>query len=103
VKLIAVASPERLAEFPDVPTVAETIPGFEAAGWLATVAPLGTPDSVVAKVGVDLGKVLNEPEVKKNLATTGSYARTMTAAEVVAFVASEQATWLPILEKVMAK
>jgi tripartite-type tricarboxylate transporter receptor subunit TctC len=103
VKLIAVASSERLAEFADVPTVAETIPGFVAAGWLVAVAPLGTPDSIVTKAGVDLGKVLNEPEIKKNLATTGSYARTMTATEVVAFVASEQATWLPILEKVMAK
>jgi tripartite-type tricarboxylate transporter receptor subunit TctC len=103
VKLIAVASPERLPEFPDVPTVAETIPGFAAAGWLVMVAPLGTPNSVVAKVGADLGKVLTEPEIKKNLATTGSFARTMTAAEAQAFVANEQATWLPLLEKVMAK
>jgi len=103
VKLMAVASPERLAEFPDLPTVAETIPGFAAAGWLVVVAPLGTPTSIVAKVGADLGTVLNEPDVKKNLATTGSYARTMSAAEVQAFVANEQATWLPILEKVMPK
>jgi tripartite-type tricarboxylate transporter receptor subunit TctC len=43
VKLIAVASPQRLPEFPDVPTVSETIPGFSAAGWLGLVAPLGTP------------------------------------------------------------
>src|ERR1700689_2108992 len=63
VKLIAVASPERLPEFPDVPTVAETIPGFAAAGWLVMVAPLGTPNSVVAKVGADLGTVLNQPEI----------------------------------------
>ena len=103
VKLIAVASPQRLPEFPDVPTVAETIPGFAAAGWLVMVAPLGTPDPIVAKVGADLGKVLNEPEIKQNLAKTGSYARTMTAAEVQTFVANEQATWLPILDKVMAK
>jgi tripartite-type tricarboxylate transporter receptor subunit TctC len=103
VKLIAVATPERLSEFPDVPTVAEAIPGFAAAGWLVMVAPLGTPDSVIGKVGTDLGKVLNDPEVQKHLATTGSYPRTMTAAEVQAFVAKEQATWLPVLERVMAK
>jgi tripartite-type tricarboxylate transporter receptor subunit TctC len=103
VKLIAVASPERLPEFPNVPTVAETIPGFAAAGWLVMVAPLGTPDAVVAKVGADLSKVLDEPEVKKNLATTGSYPRAMTATEAQAFVANEQATWLPLLDKVMPK
>jgi tripartite-type tricarboxylate transporter receptor subunit TctC len=103
VKLIAVASPERLPEFPDIPTVAETIPGFAAAGWLVMVAPLGTPDPVAAKVGADLGKVLNDPEVKKNLAKSGNYAHPMTPAEVQTFVANEQATWLPILDKVMAK
>ena len=43
VKLIAVASPQRLPEFPDLPTVAETLPGFAAAGWQVLVAPLGTP------------------------------------------------------------
>ena len=103
VKLVAVASPERLPEFPDVPTVAETIPGFAAAGWLVMVAPLGTPNSVVTKVGADLGKVLSEPELKQNLAKTGSYARTMTAVQVQTFVANEQETWLPVLEKVMTK
>ena len=103
VKLIAVASQQRLPEFPDVPTVAETIPGFSASGWLALVAPLGTPNSVITKVGVDLTKVLNEPEVRQKLATTGSYAQSMTAQEVLAFAAKEQATWLPLLDKLSKK
>lgn len=103
VKLIAVASQQRLPEFPDVPTVAETIPGFSASGWLALVAPLGTPNSVITKVGVDLTKVLNEPEVRQKLATTGSYAKSMTAQQVLAFAAKEQATWLPLLDKLSKK
>ena len=103
VKLIAVASPQRLPEFPDVPTVAETIPGFSASGWLAMVAPNGTPGSIVTKVGGDLTKVLNEPEVRRKLATTGSYAQPMTAQQVLAFVAKEQATWLPLLDKISKK
>lgn len=103
VKLIAVASQQRLPEFPDVPTVAETIPGFSASGWLALVAPLGTPNSVITKVGVDLTKVLNEPEVRRKLATTGSYAKSMTAQQVLAFAAKEQATWLPLLDKLSKK
>ncbi len=103
VKLIAVASPERLPEFPDLPTVAETLPGFAASGWLVMAAPLGTPAPIIAKVGVDLTKVLDDPQVKQKLAVTGSYARAMTAAQTVTFVANEQATWLPLLDKIMAK
>lgn len=103
VKLIAVASPERLPELPDLPTVAETLPGFAASGWLVMAAPLGTPAPIIAKVGGDLTKVLDDPQVKQKLAVTGSYARAMTAAQTEAFVASEQATWLPLLDKIMAK
>jgi tripartite-type tricarboxylate transporter receptor subunit TctC len=54
VKLIAVASPQRLPQFPDLPTVAETIPGFAATGWQVLVAPLGTPEPIIRKVADDL-------------------------------------------------
>lgn len=103
VKLIAVASPQRLPEFPDVPTVAETIPGFSAAGWLGLVAPLGTPDPIIKKVGADLTTVVSDPEVKQKLAAIGSYTQPMTPAELLAFVAKEQATWLPLLNKISTK
>jgi tripartite-type tricarboxylate transporter receptor subunit TctC len=103
VKLIAVASPERLPEFPDLPTVAETIPGFAAAGWLVLVAPVGTPAPVISKVSADLNKVLNDADIKKRLATTGSYARAMTPDQVLAFVAKQQETWLPVLQRVTAQ
>jgi tripartite-type tricarboxylate transporter receptor subunit TctC len=100
VKLIAVASPERLAEFPDLPTVAETIPGFAAAGWLVVLAPVGTPAPIISKVNADLNKVLNDADIKKRLASTGSYARAMTPDQVLAFVAKQQETWLPVLQRV---
>jgi tripartite-type tricarboxylate transporter receptor subunit TctC len=100
VKLIAVASPERLPEFPDLPTVAETIPGFAAAGWLVLVAPVGTPAPVISKVSADLNKVVNDADIKKRLAATGSYARAMTPDQVLAFVAKQQETWLPVLQRV---
>jgi tripartite-type tricarboxylate transporter receptor subunit TctC len=47
--------------------------------------------------------VVNDPEVKQKLAAIGSYTRPMTPAELVAFVASEQATWLPLLDKISNK
>ncbi len=100
VKPIAVAASERLPEFPDLPTVAETIPGFAAAGWVVVVAPKGTPAAVIAKVSADLAKVVTDPAFKKKLAVIGSYSRAMTPAEVQTFVATEQETWLPVLERI---
>jgi len=103
VKLIAVASPERLPEFPDLPTVAETIPDFAARGWQVLVAPLGTPAPIVSKVSTDLAKVVSDPDFKKHLAAIGSYSRAMTPEQVVGFVRKEQATWLPVLQKIPDK
>jgi tripartite-type tricarboxylate transporter receptor subunit TctC len=103
VKLIAVASPERLPQFPDVPTVAETIPGFAARGWQVLVAPNGTPKPIIDKVSVDLAKVVTDAKFKERLANIGSYSRAMTPDEVLTFVQKEQDTWLPILQKISDK
>ena len=103
VKLIAVASPQRLPEFPDLPTVAETIPGFAAAGWLIVAAPLGTPAPIINKVSADLTKVLNDPDVKKKLLATGSYVIAMTPDQTLAFVDKQQETWFPVLKTIPAR
>jgi tripartite-type tricarboxylate transporter receptor subunit TctC len=100
IKLIAVASAERLPEFPDVPTVSETIPDFTATGWQVLVAPLGTPQPIISKVSADLSKVVSDAGFKKQLATVGSYSRAMTPEQVLAFVHKQQDTWLPVLQKV---
>jgi tripartite-type tricarboxylate transporter receptor subunit TctC len=100
VKLIAVASQERLPQFPDLPTAAETIPGFSAIGWQVMVAPLNTPAPIISKVSADLAKVVSDPAFKKRLANIGSYSRAMTPEQVLAFVQKEQDTWLPVLQKI---
>jgi tripartite-type tricarboxylate transporter receptor subunit TctC len=100
VKLIAVAAAERLPQFPDLPTIAETLPGVSATGWQVLVAPLGTPAPIVSKASVDLAKVVSDPEFKKRLANVGSYSRAMTPEQTLAFVDKEQQTWLPLLNKI---
>ena len=100
-KLLAVASAKRLAEFPDLPTVAETIPGFQATGWAVLVAPLGTPEGIIRKASQDLSKVLGEPELTQKLATLGSYARAMSAAEAASFVDQQQKMWQPVLDAIV--
>jgi tripartite-type tricarboxylate transporter receptor subunit TctC len=103
VKLIAVAASKRLPQFPDLPTVAETIPGFSATGWQVLVAPLGTPDPIIKKVEADLAKVVDDPDFQKRLANVGSYSYAMNAKEALAFVEQQQATWLPVLEKISSE
>ena len=100
IKGIAVTSYERLREFKDLATVAETLPGFIAGGWNVLLAPVGTPTAIVNKASADLAKVLAEPEVKNKLATLGAYVHPMSPAEVRTFVEDQQQTWRPIAEKV---
>jgi tripartite-type tricarboxylate transporter receptor subunit TctC len=98
VNALAVTSAHRLPQFPDLPTVAETIPGFEARGWFALTAPVGTPDDVVQKVGRDLRAVLAKPEVQQKLATLGTYTRSMSTGELADFIRSEQKLWKPVIK-----
>ena len=99
---LAVLSDARLAEFPDLPTAAETIPGFRSVGWLAMLAPPGTPELIVRRVNEDLRTVLTRPEVRKRLTTLGHYVRPMSPQDTIRYIQDEQATWKPILDEMPA-
>ena len=98
VNVLAVASAHRLPDFPDLPTVAETLPGFAAGGWQGIVAPLGTPASAVLKINESLRKVLAEPDLAKQLALRGAYVDPMSPSEVNSFINAQQEQWRPVLE-----
>jgi tripartite-type tricarboxylate transporter receptor subunit TctC len=66
-KLLAVASSKRLPSLPDVPTMAETLPGFEAIAWYAIVAPPNTPKTITDKINADVNEALRQPEVRDRL------------------------------------
>lgn len=100
VKLIAVASRQRLPQFSNLPTVAETIPGFSATGWSVLLAPLHTPEPIATKVSADLAKVVTDASFQKQLAKIGYYSRAMTPKQVVVFLHEQQDTWLPLLQNV---
>jgi tripartite-type tricarboxylate transporter receptor subunit TctC len=99
-KALAVAAAERLPSVPDLPTVAETLPGFVASGWQVVVAPRGTPEAIIAKVSQDLRTVLGDANFRTKLAARGAYARPMSAADVTAFVRAQQEMWKPALERI---
>jgi tripartite-type tricarboxylate transporter receptor subunit TctC len=100
IKGLAVSSAERLPGFADLPTVAETLPGFLVGAWNVVVAPNGTPEPIVRKVAADLRTALEDPEIASKFATFGAYLRYMPPEEVVAFTQSEQKIWRPIMEQV---
>ena len=86
IKALAVGSTARLPDFPDVPTAAETLPDFKIRGWLALVAPVGTPEDIVRKLSEDLRAAVTDPVTKTRLETTGNYPHPMTPAELLAFI-----------------
>jgi len=99
VKLLAVAADKRLPQFPEVATVAETLPGFEATGWFALVARAGTPDAVVQKVGGALDASLADPGLNQSFAKLGTLATPMSPADMQAFIAREEKNWTPVVRK----
>ena len=99
VKFLAVASEARLAQFPDVPTVAETLPGFVATGWLALLARTGTPESIVQTLSTALRASLADPDLIKKFADLATLPAPMSPAEMQTFIAREEKNWIPVIQK----
>lgn len=81
VRAIAISSAQRLASLPEVPTVAETVPGFEVSSWIGLLAPAKTPKPIVERIQRELHAVVNEPAVRERLAKLGISAVGSTPAE----------------------
>lgn len=99
-KLRALASmgTKRAAFAPDVPTVAETLPGFEAVNWYGMTVPAGTPREAVARLHRDLLKVLALPEIKERMLALGTEPAGSTPDEFGAFIKSEAAKWSRVIK-----
>jgi len=91
---IATTSPNRLANFPDVPTVAELgYPGFEAATWSGLVAPVGTPKAIIDRLNAEANKALGNPEMKQRLYEDGSTPLGGSARDFAEFIKTENVKW----------
>jgi len=102
-KLIAVATDKRLAALPDVPTVAETLPGFAATAWFAMVAPPKTPMPIVEKISADIAEVLKDPEIRKRLADMTAEPIGGTPAEAAKFMRGEVDLWKKVITSANVK
>jgi tripartite-type tricarboxylate transporter receptor subunit TctC len=72
-RALATSSPTRLANYPQIPTIAETFAGIEFSGWFALAAPAGTPDEVVSRLNRELAGILKNPQIVAKLAELGFF------------------------------
>jgi tripartite-type tricarboxylate transporter receptor subunit TctC len=96
---LAVTSTRRDPTLPEVPAIAETIPGFSAVGFYVVLAHAKTPEPLAAKLSEDFRQVLAKPDVAAKLADTGNYVRPMTRQEVSAFIKREREIWGGLVQK----
>ncbi len=103
IRPLAVTSAERSALLPEVPSVSETLPGYDAAAWIIYFAPAGTPAAICEKLSAELRVSLNQPGVKARLAEQGATIHGRSPAETAAFHQTELAKWKKAVELSGAK
>ena len=96
-KLLAVASPQRVASLPDVPAIAEALPGFAAVTWYALVAPPNTPAPIIDKINMDVNEALRDPEVRQRLADLSAEPAGGTPAATATFFHEEMLRWQNVI------
>jgi tripartite-type tricarboxylate transporter receptor subunit TctC len=103
IRLLAIATSKRLPSHPNLPTMAETVPGVVSSGWIVLMAPAGVPDAIIAKLNKDLRAVTALPDVQARLGALGTYTRDLTPAQTAEFIRNEEKLWWPIVRKVEAE
>lgn len=93
-RLLAVTTPKRIAGWEQVPALAEILPGFEMIGWFGVVAPTGTPQAIIARVNLEVSKILADREIAERILTIGPIVESGAAPERFgAFLREEHQRW----------
>jgi tripartite-type tricarboxylate transporter receptor subunit TctC len=92
-RALGVTTAARLTQLPDVPTIAETIPGFEASGWSGVVVPKNTPKEIIDKLAAAIGAIQADPTFKDRLTEFGAPLFTLTPVEFGKFIVEETEKW----------
>ncbi len=100
-RVLATTSPKRVAGWEQVPSLSETMPGFDMVGWFAVVAPAGTPPAAINRFNRDLGALLADKEVAERIATMGPIAEAnVSVAQTGAFLRNEMTRWTAITKEI---
>jgi tripartite-type tricarboxylate transporter receptor subunit TctC len=98
VTAIAVTTDKRSPTAPDVPTISETLPGFDASSWHGLFAPAGTPKPIVDRLAAEVKAIFTTPETTKVLSEVGAVASPMSPDDFKAFIAAETAKWAEVVK-----
>jgi len=102
-RALAVTTPRRLAAVPDLPAVAEALPGFEVVGWYGVIAPAGLPQPIVTRLHDEFIKVLNRPDVHERIVSDGSEPVGSSPEDFRQFMLADLAKWAKLVKESGAK
>jgi len=102
-RAIAVTTPKRLAAMPEVPAVAEALPGFEVVGWYGVIGPAKMPAPLVKRLHGELVRALALPDVRERIAADGAEAVGSAPSEFREFMAADLAKWAKLIKESGAK
>lgn len=102
-RILAVTSGQRAQQLPDIPTIAETVPGYEASLWSGLLAPAGTPPAVIKRIYDEVVKLVQLPEVKASLSAAGAEATVKDPAEFAAMLKAEFEKWGKVVREINLK
>jgi len=98
-KALGVSSLKRIAQLPEVPTIAEAgVPGFEVNVWYGLLAPRGTPRKIIMKISEDVSRIVKTPEVRERFAALGADAEGTTPAEFSNYFRGDVAKWAKVVK-----
>jgi tripartite-type tricarboxylate transporter receptor subunit TctC len=99
VRALAVTTKERVPLVPDIPTIAETVPGFDVSSWFGFFLPVKTPKEIIAKLNADTNAALAHPSVKSRFDDLGATPKGTTPEQLAAFLKSEIDKWGPVIKE----
>jgi tripartite-type tricarboxylate transporter receptor subunit TctC len=102
-RAVAVTTAKRSPQVPDLPAIAETLPGFDAAGWLGYAAPAKTPKAVIAALNKEIVRILALPDVKERLIQQGADPVGDTPEEFQKYIQAEAAKWGKLIKSLNLK
>jgi tripartite-type tricarboxylate transporter receptor subunit TctC len=103
VRGVAVTTKDRVAVVADMPTIGETVPGFDVVSWFAFFVPVKTPADVIAKINADTNAALVYPAVKSRFEDLGAVPKGSSPSELAAFLKSETDKWGPVIRDAQIK
>jgi tripartite-type tricarboxylate transporter receptor subunit TctC len=103
-KLIAIGGKERMPQLPDVPTVGETVPGFQAVSWFGLVGPAGMPPDVVEKINKEVRAMFADPEFQKVFLDRYLFQSIAGSPDdLMNFIKSEEPKWRKVIQDAKIK